>query len=99
MIFAHQRGRDGAGRGNPGSRRRTNILRPPRETAPLLHDEELRQQGEDDHAEEHGVLQALDDVPAVRDGPRVELVEDLREKFRGKLLIHCRFSYLRVLGT
>ena len=70
-LFAHglNRGRER----NPREHR-------PREASPLLHDQELGQHGEDDHAQEHGVLEALDNVPAVGDGPRVELVEDLATK-------------------
>lgn len=66
----------------------------PGKAAPLLDDDELRQHREQDNPEEHGVLQPLDYVPAVRDGPRVKLVEDLQRQRRKSLVNYSMCIWL-----
>lgn len=55
-----------------------NLL--PREATSLLHYDGLNKNREKYNPEEHGILETLHDVPAVGDGPSVELVEDLGDK-------------------
>lgn len=54
----------------------------PREASTFLDDQELRENAEHDDSQEHGILETLDDVPAVGDRPSVELVENLSAKHR-----------------
>lgn len=49
----------------------------PREATSLLHNDGLHENREKNNPEEHGILETFHDVPAVGDGPGVELVEDL----------------------